>query len=186
MGVSWADEGKYLTSAVVGIRDIRNENDVMEYARTLWKKIGTTDIDGDYTAYQLEDGTWFVTMSADGQDMFSAYFLNNGAICDIAQTQNDDRWWTDGKYVESKVMDPQELADLEEWATEQLDTLVPGLTNELQEYRLSYVRDVGDAKYVSLQADPKDSSYDAGVSHFIRVNADHSYILLNLQLSGNG
>ena len=186
MGVSWVDEGKYLTRAVAGTRNIRNENDVMEYAQSLWRKIGTTDINGEYTAYKLEEGTWFVTMTADGQNIFSAHFLDNGVICDIAQNLNDDRWLTDGKYVESEVMDPKELADVEKCTTERLDILVPGLTEKLREYQLSYVRDVGDAKYVFLKADPKDSSYDAGISVFIRVNEEKSYVLLFLQLSGNG
>ena len=48
----------------------------------------------------------------------------------------------------------------------------------------------GSRKYYDL-ADkylPEDllNVYDAGVSIFVRMNADHSFDLLNLQVSGNG
>ena len=83
-------------------------------------------------------------------------------------------------------MDAGDLADTEAWITEMMNTLVPGLAELVQEPELVYVRDVGDAKYIFLNAWPKDSAYDAGVSIFVRMNADHSFDLLNLQVSGNG
>ena len=186
MGVSWYDEGKYLTTAVAGTQTIRNESEAIDYARRLWTEIRASDVDGEYTAYHQDDGSWFVMMTANELEPFSVIFTSNGVICEITQNLNDDRWLTDGEYVESTVMDAQELADVENWAATKLENLVPGLTAELRDFRLSYVRDVGDAKYLFISADPKDSTYDAGISVFIRINADHSYVLLMLQLSGNG
>ena len=90
------------------------------------------------------------------------------------------------KYNESTFIDAQELADVETWIADRLTVLVPGLMNELREFQLNYVRDVGDAKYIFLSADPKDSTYDSGLSIFIRLNEDHSCVLLELQLAGNG
>ena len=125
-------------------------------------------------------------MTSGEADLFSVCFGISGVIDDVAQDPDDERWYTDGEFVESSFMDAQELADAEAWITDMMNTLVPGLAGQVQEPELVYVRDVGDAKYILLHAWPKDSSYDAGVTIFLRINADHSCNLLNLQLAGNG
>ena len=181
-----AENEKLLTESVTGTQNIQNESDAIEYARSLWKQIRINLVDGDYSAYRQDNGDWYVSMTVDGQDTFSAFFKSNGVIGDIAQNLNDYRWLTDGKYNESTFIDAQELADVETWIADRLTVLVPGLMNELREFQLNYVRDVGDAKYIFLSADPKDSTYDSGLSIFIRLNEDHSCVLLELQLAGNG
>lgn len=186
IGVSLAENEKLLTESVTGTQNIQNESDAIEYARSLWKQIRINVVDGDYSAYRQDNGDWYVSMTVDGQDTFSAFFKSNGVIGDIAQNLNDYRWLTDGKYNESTFIDAQELADVETWIADRLTVLVPGLMNELREFQLNYVRDVGDAKYIFLSADPKDSAYDSGLSIFIRLNEDHSCVLLELQLAGNG
>ena len=178
-------DGLYLTETITGTRNIRNESDAIAYARALWEEIRVNDTEGEYTVRQ-EDKYWFVRMDVDGREVFSALFQDNGVITDIIQDVQDYRWVTVGEYTQSTEMDAQELEEAEAWVNSRLDLLVPGLTGELEKFYLNYVRDVGDAKYVFLSADPKDSNYDAGASVFIRINVDHSYVLLSLQLAGNG
>ena len=186
LGDEWVDNGKYLTSAVTGTMDIRTESEAIEYARSVWHIIRAKETDGVYSANREPDGSWSVGMTSGEEDLFSVCFGISGVIDDVAQDPGDERWFTDGEFVESSFMDAQELADAEAWITDMMNTLVPGLAGQVQEPELVYVRDVGDAKYILLHAWPKDSSYDAGVTIFLRINADHSCNLLNLQLAGNG
>ena len=186
MGASLVENQNLLTESVTGTQNIQNESDAIEYARSIWRQIRINHVDGDYSAYRQDNDDWFVSMTVDGQDTFSAFFKSNGVIGDITQNLDDYRWLTNGEYVESNYMDAQELADVETWIADRVTALVPGLMNELQELHLNYVRDVGDAKYIFLGADPKNSSYDSELSIFIRLNEDHSCILLELCLAGNG
>ena len=45
---------------------------------------------------------------------------------------------------------------------------------------------MGDAKVIFLHADPVDSRYDYGVNILVRLNADHSMVLLEFSMIGNG
>ena len=182
----WEDNGNYLNSALTGTMDIRDQDKAIEYAQSIRKIIRAGETDGEYSAFREEDGSWSVMLSVGDTDLFSACFTETGIIDDVARNPEDERWLTDGEYVESTFMDAGDLADTEAWITEMMNALVPGLAELIQEPELIYVRDVGDAKYMLLNAWPKDSSYDAGVSIFVRMNADHSFDLLNLQVSGNG
>jgi hypothetical protein len=166
--------------------DIRDQDKAIEYAQSIRKIIRAGETDGEYSAFREEDGSWSVMLSVGDTDLFSACFTETGIIDDVARNPEDERWLTDGEYVESTFMDAGDLADTEAWITEMMNALVPGLAELIQEPELIYVRDVGDAKYMLLNAWPKDSVYDAGVSIFVRMNADHSFDLLNLQISGNG
>ena len=185
-GDDWVDNGIYLTSAITGTRDIQNKDGAIEYAQSIWNTVKANDVDGDFSAFRADDGSWSVSMSDGGLDLFSVCFDSSGVIDDIAQDPGDENWFTDGKYVESTFMDTRELADAEAWISDMMNTLTPGLTEEIGEMELVYVRDTGNAKYMLLHAWPKDSGYDAGVSVFIRMNANLTFTLLNLQIAGNG
>ena len=186
IGESWTDNGKYLTSAITGTMNIQNKDEAIEYAQSLWNIIRADDADGNYSAHRVDNGSWYVLLSGSDLELFSVYFDDSGVISDIAQDPRDERWFTDGEYVESTFMDARERADAEAWISDMMNTLTPGLSEEIGEMDLLYVRDTGDAKYMLLHAWPKDSGYDAGVSIFLRVNTDHTFTLLNLQISGNG
>ena len=186
IGDDWVDDGKYLTSAITGTMDIQNKDEAVSYAQSLWNTIKAEDLDGKYSAHRAEDGSWSVLLSCGDLDLFSACFDSRGVIEDIAQDPGDERWFADGEYVESSFMDARERMDAEAWISDMMNTLAPGLTEEIEELELVYVRDTGDAKYMLLHAWPKDSNYDAGVSVFIRMNADHTFTLLNMQIAGNG
>ena len=80
----------------------------------------------------------------------------------------------------------EELNALREWTMKELEVLVPGLRGEIRTPELVYVRDVGDAKFVYLNAPPKNSRYDAGASVFVLVRPEGEYVLVMLQLAGNG
>ena len=93
---------------------------------------------------------------------------------------------TDGQYVESQVLDADELNEIRAWATEQMEFINPGVSSLIRELNIHYVRDTGDAKYVYLHADPLDSHYDYGMNFFVCVSNDHTMTLLEFNIVGNG
>ena len=186
MGVAWPVDEHYLTEALHGDMKILSEHDAAEYARTLWRRVRGRDTEGEFGAYREPDGSWWAWMNAGENTVFSAWFSSDGVVWDLSQDLGDYRWVTDGEYVESRVMDLSELKAVREWTLAELDALIPGLTGEIRELELLYVRDVGDAKFVYLNAPPKDSRYDAGVSVFVLVRQDGNCVITLLQLAGNG
>lgn len=125
--------------------------------------------------------------SEDGDDTyFELFFLPNGSVGSLLQRISDDRWITDGQYVESQVLSADELNEVRAWAAEQIEFINPGISSLIRELNINYVRDVGDAKYVYLHADPQDSHYDNGLNFFVLIKNDHTMTLLEYGMVGNG
>ena len=188
MGVGWPVDEHTLAEALSSNRRIRNENDAIAYARELCERYWTGDTEVVYTAGQNDDHSWYVLVnSEDGDDTyFELFFLPNGSVGSLLQRISDDRWITDGQYVESQVLSADELNEVRAWAAEQIEFINPGISSLIRELNINYVRDVGDAKYVYLHADPQDSHYDYGLNFFVHINNDHTMTLLEYGMVGNG
>ena len=188
MGVSWPVDEHTLAEALSSNRRIRNENDAIAYARELCERYWTGDTEVVYTAGQNDDHSWYVLVnSEDGDDTyFELFFLPNGSVGSLLQRISDDRWITDGQYVESQVLSADELNEVRAWAAEQIEFINPGISSLIRELNINYVRDVGDAKYVYLHADPQDSHYDNGLNFFVLIKNDHTMTLLEYGMVGNG
>lgn len=188
MGVGWPVDEHTLAEALSSNRRIRNENDAIAYARELCERYWTGDTEVVYTAGQNDDHSWYVLVnSEDGDDTyFELFFLPNGSVGSLLQRISDDRWITDGQYVESRVLSADELNEVRAWAAEQIEFINPGISSLIRELNINYVRDVGDAKYVYLHADPQDSHYDNGLNFFVLIKNDHTMTLLEYGMVGNG
>ena len=188
MGVGWPVDEHTLAEALSSNRRIRNENDAIAYARELCERYWTGDTEVVYTAGQNDDHSWYVLVnSEDGDDTyFELFFLPNGSVGSLLQMISDDRWITDGQYVESQVLSTDELNEVRAWAAEQIEFINPGISSLIRELNINYVRDVGDAKYVYLHADPQDSHYDNGLNFFVLIKNDHTMTLLEYGMVGNG
>ena len=188
MGVGWPVDEHTLAEALSSNRRIRNENDAIAYARELCERYWTGDTEVVYTAGQNDDHSWYVLVnSEDGDDTyFELFFLPNGSVGSLLQRISDDRWITDGQYVESQVLSADELNEVRAWAAEQIEFINPGISSLIRELNINYVRDVGDAKYVYLHADPQDSHYDNGLNFFVLIKNDHTMTLLEYGMVGNG
>ena len=188
MGVGWPVDEHTLAEALSSNRRIRNENDAIAYARELCERYWTGDTEVVYTAGQNDDHSWYVLVnSEDGDDTyFELFFLPNGSVGSLLQRISDDRWITDGQYVESQVLSAAELNEVRAWAAEQIEFINPGISSLIRELNINYVRDVGDAKYVYLHADPQDSHYDNGLNFFVLIKNDHTMTLLEYGMVGNG
>ena len=188
MGVGWPVDEHTLAEALSSNRRIRNENDAIAYARELCERYWTGDTEVVYTAGQNDDHSWYVLVnSEDGDDTyFELFFLPNGSVGSLLQKISDDRWITDGQYVESQVLSADELNEVRAWAAEQIEFINPGISSLIRELNINYVRDVGDAKYVYLHADPQDSHYDNGLNFFVLIKNDHTMTLLEYGMVGNG
>ena len=185
MGTYWPIDEHYLTEALHGNRRIQSESDAAAFAREVWDRVKGREAEGSFEVYR-EDGSWSVSLAEGDDAAFYLWFSSDGVIWDMSQDLKDYRWVTDGEYAESQVMDMEELNAVREWTLKELDALVPGLTGEIRTPELVYVRDVGDAKFVFLNASPKNSRYDAGASVFVLVRPEGEYVLVMLQLAGNG
>ena len=185
MGVGWPVDEHTLAEALSSNRRIRNENDAIAYARELCERYWTGDTEVVYTAGQNDDHSWYVLVnSEDGDDTyFELFFLPNGSVGSLLQRISDDRWITDGQYVESQVLSTDELNEVRAWAAEQIEFINPGISSLIRELNINYVRDVGDAKYVYLHADPQDSHYDNGLNFFVLIKNDHTMTLLEYGMS---
>ena len=188
MGVGWPVDEHTLAEALSSNRRIRNENDAIAYARELCERYWTGDTEVVYTAGQNDDRSWYVLVnSEDGDDTYvELFFLPNGSVGSLLQRISDDRWITDGQYVESQVLSADELNEVRAWAAEQIEFINPGISSLIRELNINYVRDVGDAKYVYLHADPQDSHYDNGLNFFVLIKNDHTMTLLEYGMVGNG
>ena len=112
--------------------------------------------------------------------------MPNGTVGSLLQNTSDKRWLTDGQYIESQLLGAGELTEVRDWALQQMEIINPGISRELRELQVGYVRDTGDGKVVSLHADPVSSRYDYGVNIIVRQDADHSMALLEFSMVGNG
>ena len=188
MGVGWPVNEHILAEALSSNRHINNENDAIAYARELCERYWVGDTEVVYTAGQNDDHSWYVLVnSEDGDDTyFELFFLPNGSVGSLLQRISDDRWITDGQYVESQVLSAAELNEVRAWAAEQIEFINPGISSLIRELNINYVRDVGDAKYVYLHADPQDSHYDNGLNFFVLIKNDHTMTLLEYGMVGNG
>lgn len=188
MGVGWPVDEHTLAEALSSNRHINNENDAIVYARELFERFWTGDTEVVYTAGQNDDQSWYVLVNSEGGNgtYFEVFFLPNGSVGSLLQRIPDDRWVTDGQYVESQVLSADELNEVRAWAAEQIEFINPGISNLIRELNINYVRDVGDAKYVYLHADPQDSHYDYGLNFFVHINNDHTMTLLEYGMVGNG
>ena len=188
MGVGWPVDEHTLAEALSSNRHINNENDAIAYARELCERYWVGDTEVVYTAGQNDDHSWYVLVnSEDGDDTyFELFFLPNGSVGSLLQRIPDDRWVTDGQYVESQVLSADELNEVRAWAAEQIEFINPGISSLIRELNINYVRDVGDAKYVYLHADPQDSHYDNGLNFFVLISNDHTMTLLEYGMVGNG
>ncbi len=188
MGVGWPVDEHTLAEALSSNRHINNENDAIAYARELCERYWTGDTEVVYTAGQNDDQSWYVLVNSEGGNgtYFEVFFLPNGSVGSLLQRIPDDRWVTDGQYVESHVLSADELNEVRAWAAEQIEFINPGISSLIRELNINYVRDVGDAKYVYLHADPQDSHYDYGLNFFVHINNDHTMTLLEYGMVGNG
>ena len=188
MGVGWPVDEHTLAEALSSNRHINNENDAIAYARELCERYWVGDTEVVYTAGQNDDHLWYVLVNSESGNgtYFELFFLPNGSVGSLLQRIPDDRWVTDGQYVESQVLSADELNEVRAWAAEQIEFINPGISNLIRELNINYVRDVGDAKYVYLHADPQDSHYDYGLNFFVLISNDHTMTLLEYGMVGNG
>ncbi|MBR6861390.1 MAG: M56 family metallopeptidase [Acidaminococcaceae bacterium] len=188
MGVGWPVDEHTLAEALSSNRHINNENDAIAYARELCERYWVGDTEVVYTAGQNDDHSWYVLVNSESGNStyFELFFLPNGSVGSLLQRIPDDRWVTDGQYVESQVLSADELNEVRAWAAEQIEFINPGISNLIRELNINYVRDVGDAKYVYLHADPQDSHYDYGLNFFVLISNDHTMTLLEYGMVGNG
>ena len=188
MGVGWPVDEHTLAEALSSNRHINNENDAIAYARELCERYWVGDTEVVYTAGQNDDHSWYVLVNSESGNgtYFELFFLPNGSVGSLLQRIPDDRWVTDGQYVESQVLSADELNEVRAWAAEQIEFINPGISNLIRELNINYVRDVGDAKYVYLHADPQDSHYDYGLNFFVLISNDHTMTLLEYGMVGNG
>lgn len=188
MGVGWPVDEHTLAEALSSNRHINNENDAIAYARELCERYWVGDTEVVYTAGQNDDHSWYVLINSESGNgtYFELFFLPNGSVGSLLQRIPDDRWVTDGQYVESQVLSADELNEVRAWAAEQIEFINPGISNLIRELNINYVRDVGDAKYVYLHADPQDSHYDYGLNFFVLISNDHTMTLLEYGMVGNG
>ena len=188
MGVGWPVDEHTLAEALSSNRHINNENDAIAYARELCERYWVGDTEVVYTAGQNDDHSWYVLVNSESGNgtYFELFFLPNGSVGSLIQRIPDDRWVTDGQYVESQVLSADELNEVRAWAAEQIEFINPGISNLIRELNINYVRDVGDAKYVYLHADPQDSHYDYGLNFFVLISNDHTMTLLEYGMVGNG
>ena len=188
MGIGWPVDEHTLAEALSSNRHINNENDAIAYARELCERYWVGDTEVVYTAGQNDDHSWYVLVNSESGNgtYFELFFLPNGSVGSLLQRIPDDRWVTDGQYVESQVLSADELNEVRAWAAEQIEFINPGISNLIRELNINYVRDVGDAKYVYLHADPQDSHYDYGVNFFVLISNDHTMTLLEYGMVGNG
>ena len=188
MGVGWPVDEHTLAEALSSNRHINNENDAIAYARELCERYWVGDTEVVYTAGQNDDHSWYVLVNSESGNgtYFELFFLPNGSVGSLLQRIPDDRWVTDGQYVESQVLSADELNEVRAWAAEQIEFINPGISNLIRELNINYVRDVGDAKYVYLHADPQDSHYDYGLNFFVLISNDHTMTLLEYGRVGNG
>ena len=188
MGVGWPVDEHTLAEALSSNRHINNENDAIAYARELCERYWVGDTKVVYTAGQNDDHSWYVLVNSESGNgtYFELFFLPNGSVGSLLLRIPDDRWVTDGQYVESQVLSADELNEVRAWAAEQIEFINPGISNLIRELNINYVRDVGDAKYVYLHADPQDSHYDYGLNFFVLISNDHTMTLLEYGMVGNG
>ena len=188
MGVGWPIAEHTLTEALDSERHISNQDDAISYARKLCERYWVNNYtDAVYTAGRNDDNTWLATVTKEWEDSYcEVFFMPNGAVGYLLQSIPDNRWVTDGQYIESQVLSAEELSEVRTWAAEQIEFINPGVSNLVRELNVQYVRDVGDAKYIYLHADPKDSQYDYGLNFFVRVGNDHTITLLEYGMIGNG
>ena len=186
MGTAWPIDEHYLTEVLPEIQSIRSESDAKAYAGQLWACVRGRNVTGDFGVYREGNDGWYAVMNVGEEPVFSVWFTSGGVVCDMSQDLADLRWLTEGEYTESSVMEAVELAAVRDWTLKKLDALVPGLTGEIRELQLVYVRSAGSEKYVFLNALPRDSRFDAGVSVFVRVGPDQKNVLVKMQLMGNG
>jgi len=187
MGVGWPIAEHTLAEALNSERHITRQDEAISYTRELCERYWTNDTEAVYTAGQNDDNSWSVLVNIEGKDSwFEVFFVPNGTVGSLVQSFQDDRWVTDGQYVESQVLNAEELNEVRAWAIEQIEFINPGASDLIRELNINYIRDVGDAKYIYLHADPKDSKYDYGLNYFVRLGIDHTMTLMEYGMVGNG
>ena len=187
MDVNWPVAERTLAEALSSDRHIGNEQEAVSYTRQMCERYWPDGAEATYTASRFYDNSWLVLVNGEREDSyFDVFFLPNGTVGSLLQTTPDTRWFTDGQYVESHVLDADELNEIRAWATEQMEFINPGVSSLIRELNIHYVRDTGDAKYVYLHADPLDSHYDYGMNFFVCVSNDHTMTLLEFNIVGNG
>ena len=187
MGFGWSVSEHTLAEVLPSSRHISNEQDAISYTRKLCERYWPQDSEITFTAGRNDDTSWLATVTGEGTDAyFEVFFMPNGTVGSLLQNTSDKRWLTDGQYIESQLLGAGELAEVRDWALQQMETINPGISHEIQELQVNYVRDMGDAKVIFLHADPVDSRYDYGVNFIVRLDADHSMVLLEFSMVGNG
>ena len=186
-GFGWSVSEHTLAETLDSIRHISNEQDAVSYTRELCEQYWPENAQVVYTAGRNDDNSWLVLVNSEGKEEYTeVFFMPNGTVGSLLQNTSDKRWLTDGQYIESQLLGTGELTEVRDWALQQMEIINPGISHEIQELQVNYVRDMGDAKVVFLHADPVDSRYDYGVNFLVRLNADHSMVLLEFSMVGNG
>ena len=187
MGTAWPAEEHTLAEVLSSERQIHREQDAVAYAMELWNSFRASDSEGQFTAYKNEDGSWYVALDTkEGETICSCFFMANGVVESWTQSVSDNRWLTDGEYAETNFLPANELEEIRIRAAEQIEIINPGTSAQIRDLEINYVRDVGDAKYVFLHADPRDSRYDYGLNLFVRTGNDHTMTLIDYGIAGNG
>ena len=183
----WSVSEHTLAEALDSIRHISNEQDAVSYTRELCEQYWPEDAQVVYTASRNDDNSWLVLVNSEGKEEYTeVFFMPNGTVGSLLQNTSDKRWLTDGQYIESQLLGAGELTEVRDWALQQMEIINPGISHEIQGLQANYVRDMGDAKVVFLHADPVDSRYDYGVNFLVHLDADHSMVLLEFSMVGNG
>ncbi len=188
MGVGWPVEEHTLAEALSSDRRIDKKDEAIAYAGELCERYWTGPEQVVYTASRNDDHSWLILVNCEYESdaYLEIFILPDGSLGSLLQSIPDDRWARTGQYVESQILSSGELNEVRTWVTEQSEYINPGISSLICDLDVNYVRDVGDAKFVSLHADPQDSRYDCGLNIFVRISNDHRITLLEYSLVGNG
>ena len=183
----WSVTELTLAEALSSGRHISSDREAIMYTQELYERYRTHDAQVTYTASRNDDNSWLVLVNSEGREEYTeVFFMPNGTVGSLLQSIPDNRWTTDGQFIESQLLGVEELTEVRSWVLQQMDIINPGITQEIQQFEVNYVRDMGDAKVIFLHADPVDSRYDYGVNILVRMDSDHSMILLEFSMIGNG
>ena len=187
----WSGGGKYLPSALQGIRTIGNEQEAEAYAEELWKVFrddevvaGTREMSVDHS----DESYHFGIFDDKGACVYSANFLSNGLVQAVTFYDYDARWYTDGQFTEPDPdrLDKEAWAKVQAWITERAEKLDPGVLELVEPMAAWRIRDVGDRQYISISAEPKEEGYEAGLNVTVILAEDGGISLVDYSLYGLG
>lgn len=186
----WSGGGTYLISALQGTREIRNEEEAETYAKELWPLMSPNPLpEGrrEMSVDRTDNSYHFGIFDDEDRELYSANFLSNGLIQEISFSDDDTRWYTEGKYTIPKTLISQPVWEkVQAKLGETIEKLDPGILTMVGPMQIERIIDVGDKAYLIISAPALDETFDTGLNLIAIVFPDGECQLQHFSCYGAG